>query len=207
MNRLGRLLLVACLIIPLLGIFSVAQTVEAQAVTIVTRNTVRLREQANTTSATLDKIPFNTTLTPDLITANRRWVRVSYNGKLGWVSTSFVRLTAGSYNSLPVVNGVVAPTATPVAGPVQISFSVQIVSGTPATGGGYLPGACVVASWKVANIDSVFFSTDGANYTGVVGEASSSVICINSTTNFYLRILTRDGVTLIETRTIEIKPA
>ncbi len=59
--------------------------------TIVTTKIVRLREEPNTTSKILDRLPYNTTWT-----ATERvpgWYRIIWKNTQGWVSSSFLRPT------------------------------------------------------------------------------------------------------------------
>lgn len=87
-------------------------------VVVITRLNANLRDAFNTDAKVLVTIPFGTELTVTARTEKNNWVRVTYNGQTGWVSSGVLRFTQGNLSSLPYVNadGVeVQPSAQPEA--------------------------------------------------------------------------------------------
>ena len=69
-------------------------------------------------------------------------------------------------------------------------------------------GECVVFSWAVENVQSVYFYADGDDWqnNGVSGEDSRQE-CPPETTTYYLRIVHNDGSVEVQQITITVKPA
>lgn len=87
-------------------------------VIVVTRLNANLRDGFSTDGKVLATIPFGTELTVTARTEKNNWVRVSYNGQVGWVSSGVLRFTQGNLSSLPFVNAngeEVQPSAQPEA--------------------------------------------------------------------------------------------
>ena len=85
-------------------------------VIVVTRLNANLRDSYSTDAKSLVVIPFGTTLTATARTEKNNWVRVTYNGSTGWVSSGVLRFTQGNIDTLPFINadGVeVQPSAQP----------------------------------------------------------------------------------------------
>jgi uncharacterized protein YgiM (DUF1202 family) len=85
-------------------------------VVVVTRLNANLRDAFNTAGKVLVTIPFGTELTVTARTEKNNWVRVTYNGQTGWISSGVLRFTQGNLSNLPFVNadGVeVQPETTP----------------------------------------------------------------------------------------------
>ena len=113
-----RIVLVLGLI--LMGVVvSVGVTQAQSGVTVLTLNDVRLRTGPGTKFDVIATIPANTTLTASARTAAGDWVRVDFQGHVGWVYAAQLRIK-GNFFSLPVgdvastpVPGGQPPTATP----------------------------------------------------------------------------------------------
>jgi uncharacterized protein YgiM (DUF1202 family) len=71
-------------------------------VVVITRFNTNLRQSFSTSSELLATIPFSTTLNILGRSQDNRWLRVSYNGQTGWVSSGLVAFNRGSINSLPI---------------------------------------------------------------------------------------------------------
>ncbi len=59
-------------------------------VSVLTRFNINLRVQPTATSPVLTIIPFATELDVEARTLNRSWLRVVYNGEVGWIMTNLV---------------------------------------------------------------------------------------------------------------------
>ena len=57
----------------------------------VTADTLRVREKASTSAKILGKVSKNTSL--DVLSVTAKWVKVSYNGKIAYVSRDYVKLS------------------------------------------------------------------------------------------------------------------
>ncbi|NLX10201.1 MAG: SH3 domain-containing protein [Chloroflexi bacterium] len=131
------------------------------------------------------------------------WVQVTTpTGLTGWVFASLLEINI-DLNTVPVVNAqFIAPpptltpvptlTLTPTPGAVIIEFW--------ADRGSVTPGQCVTLSWRVENINSVFYQG-----TGVAGSGSSQE-CPAATTTYNLRVIRRDGVEDNRFITIQVAP-
>ncbi|MBZ0289639.1 MAG: SH3 domain-containing protein [Anaerolineae bacterium] len=89
-------------------------------VIVITRLNSNLREGFSTDAKVLATIPFGTQLTVTARTERNNWVRVTYNGQTGWVSSGVLRFTQGILSSLPFINAdgqEVQPSAQPEATP------------------------------------------------------------------------------------------
>jgi uncharacterized protein YgiM (DUF1202 family) len=64
---------------------------------------LRLRDAASTRSNTITKIPPKSTVAIIGRNAARTWLKVSYNGQVGWVSVGYVRISSANVRALPVV--------------------------------------------------------------------------------------------------------
>jgi N-acetylmuramoyl-L-alanine amidase len=85
-------------------------------VVVVTRLNSNLRDAPTTDGKVLATIPFGTEFTVTARTERNNWVRVTFNGQIGWISSGVLRFTQGNLSSLPFVNadGVeVQPETTP----------------------------------------------------------------------------------------------
>ena len=82
-------------------------------VVVVTRLNANLRDTPSTDGNVLSTIPFGTNLTVIGRTDRNNWVRVTYNGQTGWVSSGVLRFTQGNLANTPVVDAagvvIVAP--------------------------------------------------------------------------------------------------
>jgi SH3 domain-containing protein len=85
---------------------------------------LRVRAGPNTAYPTLNNINFNETFS--ILGRNRcgSWVQVNYNGTLGWVSASFIRIIAGDHRNTPI-GGIVAD-PNPVANPDDTEFIATV---------------------------------------------------------------------------------
>ncbi|MBX3066223.1 MAG: SH3 domain-containing protein [Anaerolineae bacterium] len=90
-------------IIPI--ITSTPNTGQAPTNIVAQIRTYRLRMRAlpTTNSAILGLIPLRTYVPVYGKDSTGRWIKVVYNGNLGWVSTAYVRLSGGTMAQLPVV--------------------------------------------------------------------------------------------------------
>jgi ABC-type amino acid transport substrate-binding protein/heat shock protein HslJ len=89
------------------------------------------------------------------------------------------------------------PTQTPSPG---VSFTVDRTEITA--------GECVVFSWKVENVQAVYFYAEGDDWqaNGVAGEGRQQE-CLVQTTTYYLRVVYTDGSVEMQQITITVKPA
>ena len=89
------------------------------------------------------------------------------------------------------------PTQTPTPG---VMFTVDRTEITA--------GECVVFSWKVDNVQAVYFYAEGQDWqnNGVAGEDRRQE-CPAETTTYYLRIVHHDGSVEVQQITITVKPA
>jgi ABC-type amino acid transport substrate-binding protein/heat shock protein HslJ len=89
------------------------------------------------------------------------------------------------------------PTQTPIPGIVFTVNQTRIQE-----------GECVTFSWRVENIQAVYFYPQGADWTryGVPG-ISTSTQCPSHTTTYELRVLQRDGTFVIQQITITVTPS
>jgi uncharacterized protein YgiM (DUF1202 family) len=97
-----------------------ANNAKLGTVIVVTRLNANLRESYSTDAKSLVVIPFGTTLTVTGRTEKNNWVRVTYNGTTGWVSSGVLRFTQGNLDTLPFINadGVeVQPASQPASTP------------------------------------------------------------------------------------------
>jgi hypothetical protein len=69
----------------------------------VTIDGLRLRSAPDYTSATITSLPLGAQVSVLGRNAYRTFVKVNYNGSVGWLSAYYVRLSAGSVGNLPVV--------------------------------------------------------------------------------------------------------
>jgi N-acetylmuramoyl-L-alanine amidase len=97
-----------------------AVTTQLGKVVVVTRLNANLREGFSTDAKVLATIPFGTTLEVTARTEKNNWVRVTYNGTTGWLSSGTLRFTQGNLDLLPFINAEgqeVQPSAQPEATP------------------------------------------------------------------------------------------
>jgi heat shock protein HslJ len=68
-------------------------------------------------------------------------------------------------------------------------------------------GECVVFSWKVENVQAVYFYADGEDWqdNGVAGEGSQQE-CPPQTTTYYLRVVHQDGSVEVQQITVTVEP-
>ncbi|MEP7288422.1 MAG: SH3 domain-containing protein [Chloroflexota bacterium] len=67
------------------------------------RGTLNIRSEPNGRSALLGSVPANTTFNVTGRDAYRSWVKISYNGIVGWVSAYYVNIKSADLRALPVV--------------------------------------------------------------------------------------------------------
>lgn len=84
-------------------------------VTIVTNVNLNLRAAPSTESDSLGTVPQGTTLDALALSTDRAWVAVYYESEAGWLSLSYVGVTAGNLNALPVSDTAPAAEAAPPA--------------------------------------------------------------------------------------------
>jgi hypothetical protein len=65
---------------------------------------LRLRKEPNVRAEIITSIPFGTTVPVLGRNAARTFLKVDFNGTVGWVSSGFVRLSTGRLSALPVVS-------------------------------------------------------------------------------------------------------
>jgi uncharacterized protein YgiM (DUF1202 family) len=75
-----------------------------KVVTVVTRGNANLRANFSTSADVLVVIPAGTELTAEARTATTNWVRVTFDGKTGWVNSGGLNFTSGNTSSLPVIS-------------------------------------------------------------------------------------------------------
>jgi N-acetylmuramoyl-L-alanine amidase len=81
-----------------------ANAVKLGKVVVITRLNANLRDAFSTDGKVLATIPFGTELTVTARTEKNNWVRVTYNGQTGWLSSGVLRFTQGNLSSLPFIN-------------------------------------------------------------------------------------------------------
>ncbi|MCB0092839.1 MAG: hypothetical protein KDE54_33355, partial [Caldilineaceae bacterium] len=94
------------------------------------------------------------------------------------------------------VPGAVAPTPVPTQTPSpNITFTVDKANVNA--------GECTTVRWRATDVNAVYFYAEGQSWeqNGVGGEESRQ-ICPNQSTNYYLRVVRRDGST--ETRQLTV---
>lgn len=79
-----------------------AAAASAKNVTVVTKVDSRLHATTEVSSEVLTVIPFGTKLTATARTDSKNRLKVTYDGKTGWIVTSLVNITGGNIDTLPV---------------------------------------------------------------------------------------------------------
>jgi dienelactone hydrolase/uncharacterized protein YraI len=101
------------LLIGLILVLASVGTVSAQStVTVITLNELRLRSGPGTQFDVITKVPVNTTLTADARNPASDWVRVNYNGQVGWLFVGQLRVR-GRVSTLPTPDAANNPSAPP----------------------------------------------------------------------------------------------
>jgi fermentation-respiration switch protein FrsA (DUF1100 family) len=96
--------------------------VSAQAtITIVTLNNLRMRSGPGTQFDVVTVVPAGTSLTADARSARSDWVRVNFNGQVGWLFVGQLRIV-GNLAGLPTADKADSPTApsTPPNGAIEV---------------------------------------------------------------------------------------
>ncbi|MCA9948660.1 MAG: META domain-containing protein, partial [Anaerolineales bacterium] len=144
---------------------------------------------------------------------NRWWAAAvpSAQDGIGWVSADFV--IAINASDVPVIEvappiiivPTAAPTPTPIPAPTatptpQISFTADQTS--------IQQGQCTTLRWSVENIQAVWVYPQGERFDRFprTGQGSEQV-CPTSTTTYEMRVLLRDGSTVIRQVTVNVTGA
>jgi uncharacterized protein YraI len=147
----------------------------------ITTANVNMRTGPSTNNPIITVLPANALVTITGRNADRSWYQVVFNGQVGWVSASFLRLSC--IQGVPVV----APGTTqpPVTGPEPIPPTSNAVTftATPTT---INFGQCTTLRWSVPVGGQVLLST-GALQSQVT-PAGTQQVCPSLSTRFYLQV-------------------
>ncbi|MBX3061799.1 MAG: SH3 domain-containing protein [Anaerolineae bacterium] len=105
-----KVLLILCLLALAALIVLPAGSVNAQGVSATTTANVKLRAGSSIKCAAITVVPKGTQVGVSARSADNKWVQVSFNGQSGWVSASYVKLSAG-IRTLSVADGACAAAA------------------------------------------------------------------------------------------------
>lgn len=105
-----RFLLILCLVALAAVIVLPAEAINAQGVSATTTANVKLRAGSSTKCAAITVVPKGTQLGVSARSSDSKWVQVSFNGQSGWVSASYVKLSA-AIRTLSVADGACAAAA------------------------------------------------------------------------------------------------
>jgi len=72
-------------------------------VRVVTQFNANLRADSSLDAEVLAVIPFGTELKGEARTETPNWIRVTYEGKPGWISSDLLNFVSGNTAALPVV--------------------------------------------------------------------------------------------------------
>lgn len=184
---------------------------EAPSLT-VTNDFVNVREGPNTGYRLLGRLNQNETAPVRGKSADGQWWQITYAagpGGIGWVFGEYVRANAAAAG-VPVASAPPLPTQPPAPPPPPAlptpvpptAPPIVVPTVPPAASSGPLrvnttvvaSGGTVRASWKVENVDGVWFDKgDGAGYQGVPGEWSMDVTNITANRTIYLKVKQKDG--------------
>jgi heat shock protein HslJ len=148
--------------------------------------------------------------------ADRRWWAASIPSApdgIGWVSADFV--AAVNAEDVPVIEPappVVVPpiaatppaTPTPVPPPTATPVPELSLSADPTT---IDAGQCATLTWSVEHVQAVWVYPRGEAYERFprAGQGSEEV-CPTSTTTYEMRVLLRDGTTVLQEVTVTVNP-
>ncbi len=97
-----RRLAAAGLLLALLALAAPPLLAQQAAARVRTNVNLNLRAAPGQSAAVLATIPYQTTLAADAVDARRTWVRVTYQGQVGWLYFYYLSVEAGSLAALPV---------------------------------------------------------------------------------------------------------
>jgi uncharacterized protein YraI len=155
---------------------SITAQVGAQSnVTVELTATLRLRSGPGTEHTTIATMEYPARLSALAVNPSQTWVKVNYNGIVGWAANQYLRVVSGSLTSLPVEGGAVPPSSpSPFISFVADNTAIR-------------SGQCVTLSWNVSGIREVYYQGQGVTGSGSEAE------CPTRTTTYTLRILQVDG--------------
>lgn len=145
--------------------------------------------------------------------ADWRWWAVSVpsaSDGIGWVSVDFVIATHAE--NVPVIAAPPPPVIPPTAVPPATPTPLPAATATPVPAITFVAepttieqGQCATLRWSVVNVQAVWVYPRGANFANYprAGESSERV-CPNVTTTYEMRVLQRDGSTVINEVTVNV---
>lgn len=154
-----RRLLLAIVLLFLVAVIGLASVAAQSSVTVLALADLRLRSGPGTQYNIITVIPEGTTLPVSARSADSNWVKVNYNGQIGWVYTSQLRFK-GNFDSLPVGDATSGPTANVPATPP---------TPTPPPDGSIASLTLYVSTDRVNYYHLVYWS-DGLRITGFYAE-------------------------------------
>lgn len=163
------LLALVMLVIPVIPIGGfAAETAQAQGgITVITNSILNLRAGPGTNFEVLASVPARTKLTAFARNEASDWVRVEFNGLVGWLAVRYLTLE-GRVRTLPT--GDVPPPGTGGGSPGESGGPVVAPTATPKPKDGDLLGLSLYASTDAVNYYRITYYSEGLRVNGFMTE-------------------------------------